>query len=127
MAVNINIKLNADDSSVKKKLSELGKLAKKGLNFGGGKDGTPTSSGKPSRASTILEKAMNDLAKAYKKEKQVMDKQGKARYAWEKAKFVGNQVGRFGGAAVEGIHTGASLTTRATSGASEYTAGGFMN
>ena len=68
MAVNINVKLNADDSSVKKKLSELGKAAKKGLNFGGGKDGTPTSTGRPSKASTILEKAMNDLAKSYKKE-----------------------------------------------------------
>lgn len=126
MAVNINVKLNADDSSVKKKLSELGKLAKKGLNFGG-KDGTPTSSGKPSRASTILDKAMNDLAKAYKKEKQVMEKQGKARYAWEKAKFVGGKVGRFAGAAAEGVHTGASLLTRGTSGQSEYVSGGFMN
>lgn len=126
MAVNINVKLNADDSSVKKKLSELGKLAKKGLNFGG-KDGTPSSSGKPSRASTILEKAMNDLAKAYKKEKQVMEKQGKARYAWEKAKFVGGKVGRFAGAAAEGVHTGASLLTRGTSGQSEYVSGGFMN
>lgn len=127
MAVNINLKLNADDSSVKKKLSELGKLAKKGLNFGGGKDGTPTSSGKPSRASTILEKAMNDLAKAYKKEKQNMEKQGKARYVWEKAKFVGGKVGRFAGAAAEGFHTGASLSSRATSGFSEFKSGGFMN
>jgi hypothetical protein len=126
MAVNINVKLNADDSSVKKKLSELGKLAKKGLNFGG-KDGTPSSSGKPSRASTILEKAMNDLAKAYKKEKQVMEKQGKARYAWEKAKFAVGKVGRFAGAAAEGVHTGASLLSRGTSGQSEYTSGGFMN
>ncbi len=127
MAVNINVKLNADDSSVKKKLSELGKLAKKGLNFGGGKDGTPSSSGKPSRASTILEKAMNDLAKAYKKEKQVMEKQGKARYAWEKAKFVGGKVGRFAGAAAEGFHTGASLSSRETSGFSEFKSGGYMN
>ena len=127
MAVNINVKLNADDSSVKKKLSELGKLAKKGLNFGGGKDGTPSSSGKPSRASTILEKAMNDLAKAYKKEKQNMEKQGKARYAWEKTKFAAGKVGRFAGAAAEGVHTGASLLTRATSGKEEYASGGFMN
>jgi len=127
MAVNINVKLNADDSSVKKKLSELGKLAKKGLNFGGGKDGTPSSSGKPSRASTILEKAMNDLAKAYKKEKQNMEKQGKARYAWEKTKFAAGKVGRFAGAAAEGVHTGSSLLTRGTSGQSEYISGGFMN
>ncbi len=127
MAVNINVKLNADDSSVKKKLSDLGKAAKKGLNFGGGKDGTPTSTGRPSKASTILEKAMNDLAKSYKKEKQLMDKQGKARYAWEKTKFVGGKVGRFAGAAAEGVHTGASLSGRATSGFSEFASGGFMH
>lgn len=125
MAVNINLKLNADDSGVKKKLADLAKMAKKGLTFGG-KDGNPSSSGKPSEFSKF-EKAMNRLSKAIEKETKEIEKQGKARYAWEKAKFVGNQVGRFGGAAVEGIHTGDSLTTRATSGAGEYASGGFMN
>ena len=126
MAVNINVKLNADDSSVKKKLSELGKLAKKGLNFGGGKDGTPSSSGKPNEFSKF-EKAMNRLSKAIEKETKAIEKQGKAKYAWEKAKFVGGKVGRFAGAAAEGFHTGASLSRRATSGHSEFTSGGFMN
>lgn len=125
MAVNINVKLNADDSSVKKKLSELGKLAKKGLNFGG-KDGTPMSSGKPNEFSKF-EKAMNRLSKAIEKETKAIEKQGKARYAWEKAKFVGGKVGRFAGAAAEGFHTGASLSSRITSGHGEFTSGGFMN
>ena len=125
MAVNINVKLNADDSSVKKKLSELGKLAKKGLNFGG-KDGTPSSSGKPSEFSKF-EKAMNRLSKAIEKETKEVEKQGKARYAWEKTKMVAGKVGRFAGAAAEGIHTGSSLASRASSGQQEYISGGFMH
>lgn len=125
MAVNINLKLNADDSSVKKKLAELGKLAKKGLNFGG-KDGTPSSSGRPSEFSKF-EKAMNRLSKAIEKETKEIEKQGKARYAWEKSKFAVGKVGRFAGAAAEGFHTGASLSSRITSGHTEFTSGGFMN
>lgn len=126
MAVNINVKLNADDSSVKKKLSELGKAAKKGLNFGSGKDGTPTSTGRPSKASTILEKAMNDLAKSYKKEKQLMDKQGKARYGMDKLKSAYGKAEKFVGSGIEGIHTGSSLASRGTSGQGEFISGGFM-
>lgn len=125
MAVNINLKLNADDSGVKKKLADLAKMAKKGLTFGG-KDGTPSSSGKPSEFSKF-EKAMNRLSKAIEKETKEIEKQGKARYAWEKAKFVGGKVGRFAGAAAEGFHTGASLSGRMTSGHGEFTSGGFMN
>lgn len=125
MAVNINLKLNADDSGVKKKLADLAKMAKKGLTFGG-KDGNPSSSGKPCEFSKF-EKAMNRLSKAIEKETKEIEKQGKARYAWEKAKFVGGKVGRFAGAAAEGIHTGSSLLTRGTSGQGEYTSGGFMN
>ncbi len=133
MAIKIPIDIPVNDSKLlkaKKALEELYKLAEKSkkqtMNAPSGV--SPTSPlGKPSRASTILEKAMNDLAKAYKKEKQVMDKQGKARYAWEKTKFVGGNVGRFAGAAAEGVHTGASLLSRGTSGQSEYTSGGFMN
>ena len=133
MAIKIPIDIPVNDSKLlkaKKALEELYKLAEKSkkqtMNAPSGV--SPTSPlGKPSKASTILEKAMNDLAKAYKKEKQVMEKQGKARYAWEKAKFVGGKVGRFAGAAAEGVHTGASLLSRGTSGQSEYTSGGFMN
>jgi len=99
--------------------------AKKGLNFGG-KDGTPSSTGRPSEFSKF-EKAMNRLAKAIEKETKEIEKQGKARYAWEKSKFAVGKVGRFAGAAAEGIHTGASLLTRGTSGQSEYVSGGFMN
>lgn len=127
MAVNINLKLNADDSSVKKKLSELGKLAKKGLNFGGGKDGTPSNSGKPSPAMSKLDKAMNGLSKAIDNERKQIEKQGRARYAWEKTKFVAGKVGRFAGAMAEGVHTGASLSSRMTSGHGEFMSGGFMN
>lgn len=133
MAIKIPIDIPVNDSKLlkaKKALEELYKLAEKSkkqtMNAPSGV--SPTSPlGKPSRASTILEKAMNDLAKAYKKEKQVMEKQGKARYAWEKTKFVGGKVGRFAGAAAEGFHTGASLSSRITSGHGEFTSGGFMN
>jgi hypothetical protein len=130
MAAKIHVDIDVNDSKLQKakkafeSLYKLSKQAEKQTNLG---SSGMSPLGKPSKASSLLEKTMNDLARAYKKEKEIMDKQGKARYTWEKAKFVGGKVGRFAGAAAEGFHTGASLSSRMTSGHGEFTSGGFMN
>jgi hypothetical protein len=135
MAVNVSLKLNLDDSNVKKKLDDLRRASKKGMSFGQSDDsklkGTASLQNKFDKAMDKASKALNDLANSTSK---IIKKQNK-KGAWEGygkpilkgGAFVGGKVGRFAGAAAEGIHTGSSLLTRGTSGQSEYTSGGFMS
>ena len=62
MAVNISLKLNLDDSNVKKKLDDLRRASKKGMSFGKSETSTLSFTGK---IQNKLDKAMDKAAKSF--------------------------------------------------------------
>lgn len=135
MATPISLKLNLDDSNVKKKLEDLRRASKKGISFGQSEQSKASFTGKIQnkldKAMDKAAKSFNDLAnstgKIIKKQNKKGAWEGYGKPALKAGAWVGGKVGRFAGAAAEGIHTGASLSGRITSGHGEFTSGGFMN